>query len=115
MMMRQTSAALTLTLLFTAALATEEDTSDCIAGAIVQPVVPEALAEYRIEMAKADVAGRSAAFSSEDMVTAREGRQDVRTYFDPRQSIDKDGAEIELPARFCGMEYPECTGAFANG
>ena len=68
---------LALTLLLTLAAADEEDTSDCIAGAIVRPSPPEALVEYRVEMAKGDAAGRSAAFSSEDMVNAREGR---RTY-----------------------------------
>lgn len=81
---------------------------DCAGGSIVEPEPPASLVEHRVTMAKDDVPGREAALTSEDMVTARTGRHEMRTLFETRNSLDEAGNSIELSARFCGLDYPDC-------
>lgn len=87
----------------------DEGQENCAGGTIVNPEPPASLVEHRVTMAYDDLAKRKAAFTTEDMVTAREGRHGVRTVFDQRSSLDDAGNSIELSARFCGLDYPECT------
>jgi hypothetical protein len=105
-----------LLLLGAAGIRAEDDTSDCVAGGTIEnPTPPESLVEHRATIAKDTLSERTAAFTSEDMVAAREARQAVRTYFEERTSMDAAGAEIALSPRFCGLDYPECEATFGNG
>ena len=84
---------------------------DCAGGAIDDPTPPARLVEHRVTMAYAEPAKRTAALTAEDMVTARKARHEMCTLFDPRSSLDAGGSPIELSARFCGLDYPDCAEA----
>ena len=104
-------AALLPLLLLLSMEAAAQEQLDCAAGPIENPVPPESLVEHRVTMAYAEPAERTAAFTAEDMATVRKARHEMRTLFDPRPSIDASGSPIELSARFCGLDYPECAAA----
>jgi len=96
-------------LLLVVPAASDED--NCAGGTIVDPELPASLAEHRMTMAYDDPTKRTASLTTEEMVTAREARDGVRTVFNPRNSLDDSGNSIELSPRFCGLDYPECTEA----